>query len=138
MCLYIYSFFFFFLMIRRPPRSTRTDTLFPYTTLFRSDRVHLVRDEAVGARLLHQVLHLAVHGAALLKVGLAHRLLMQLVVAIVAEPLPVPFADLVGAEPLSGLLGVGQRREAMEDELQSLTLPTLHSNSYQLRTVYVR
>src|SRR3546814_8915482 len=29
---------FFFLMIRRPPRSTRTDTLFPYTTLFRSLR----------------------------------------------------------------------------------------------------
>src|SRR3546814_8688991 len=27
---------FFFLMIRRPPRSTRTDTLLPYTTLFRS------------------------------------------------------------------------------------------------------
>src|SRR3546814_18795241 len=30
--------FFFFLLIRRPPRSTRTDTLFPYTTLFRSVR----------------------------------------------------------------------------------------------------
>src|SRR3546814_13909415 len=29
--------FFVFLMIRRPPRSTRTDTLFPYTTLFRSE-----------------------------------------------------------------------------------------------------
>src|SRR3546814_18868935 len=29
---------FVFLMIRRPPRSTRTDTLFPYTTLFRSPR----------------------------------------------------------------------------------------------------
>src|SRR3546814_10551692 len=29
---------FFFLMIRRPPRSTRTATLFPYTTLFRSGR----------------------------------------------------------------------------------------------------
>src|SRR3546814_13172632 len=29
-------FFVVFLMIRRPPRSTRTDTLFPYTTLFRS------------------------------------------------------------------------------------------------------
>src|SRR3546814_18757054 len=28
---------FFFLMIRRPPRSTRTDTLFPYTTRFRSE-----------------------------------------------------------------------------------------------------
>src|SRR3546814_6246270 len=31
--LFVYCFF---LMIRRPPRSTRTDTLFPYTTLFRS------------------------------------------------------------------------------------------------------
>src|SRR3546814_19929176 len=31
--------FFFFLMYRRPPRSTRTDTLFPYTTLFRSKSV---------------------------------------------------------------------------------------------------
>src|SRR3546814_8484779 len=31
-----YNLLFFFLMIRRPPRSTRTDTLFPYTTLFRS------------------------------------------------------------------------------------------------------
>src|SRR3546814_7556297 len=28
--------FFFLLMVRRPPRTTRTDTLFPYTTLFRS------------------------------------------------------------------------------------------------------
>src|SRR3546814_11833907 len=35
---------FFFLMIRRPPRSTRTDTLFPYTTLFRS------RDKAATSR----------------------------------------------------------------------------------------
>src|SRR3546814_4468971 len=33
-------FYVFFLMIRRPPRSTRTDTLFPYTTLFRSRLVH--------------------------------------------------------------------------------------------------
>src|SRR3546814_8038672 len=31
-----FFYVFFFLMIRRPPRSTRTDTLFPYTTLFRS------------------------------------------------------------------------------------------------------
>src|SRR3546814_14025598 len=35
-CLVMRSDSFFFLMIRRPPRSTRTDTLFPYTTLFRS------------------------------------------------------------------------------------------------------
>src|SRR3546814_17110445 len=34
--LFFVDILFFFLMIRRPPRSTRTDTLFPYTTLFRS------------------------------------------------------------------------------------------------------
>src|SRR3546814_12346304 len=34
-CVYFFILFFF-LMIRRPPISTRTDTLFPYTTLFRS------------------------------------------------------------------------------------------------------
>src|SRR3546814_14992830 len=39
----------FFLMIRRPPRSTRTDTLFPYTTLFRSAVVQLVRIPACHA-----------------------------------------------------------------------------------------
>src|SRR3546814_9489461 len=42
MCVSVFNFvryMFFFLMIRRPPRSTRTDTLFPYTTLFRSARV---------------------------------------------------------------------------------------------------
>src|SRR3546814_13407745 len=33
---YVYFLRFCLLMIRRPPRSTRTDTLFPYTTLFRS------------------------------------------------------------------------------------------------------
>src|SRR3546814_15625065 len=34
--MWFFSVLLFFLMIRRPPRSTRTDTLFPYTTLFRS------------------------------------------------------------------------------------------------------
>src|SRR3546814_19716824 len=37
------TLFVFFLMIRRPPRSTRTDTLFPYTTLFRSDEDGVAR-----------------------------------------------------------------------------------------------
>src|SRR3546814_10388437 len=52
-------------MIRRPPRSTRTDTLFPYTTLFRSDqetraeRFALARDRAAAtaaAELLEEIL----------------------------------------------------------------------------------
>src|SRR3546814_17974392 len=34
---------YYFLMIRRPPKSTRTDTLFPYTTLFRSVRLSAAR-----------------------------------------------------------------------------------------------
>src|SRR3546814_9458247 len=34
-------------MIRRPPRSTRTDTLFPYTTLFRSPPTAIARFDAV-------------------------------------------------------------------------------------------
>src|SRR3546814_20353441 len=37
----------FFLRIRRPPRSTRTDTLFPYTTLFRSNSSRLRRPQRV-------------------------------------------------------------------------------------------
>src|SRR3546814_4213516 len=40
--------FFFFLMRRRPPRSTRTDTLFPYTTLFRSPGEQLRHPGVVG------------------------------------------------------------------------------------------
>src|SRR3546814_1893523 len=46
--------FFFFLMLRRPPRSTRTDTLFPYTTLFRSQFTANTRacvSEAIGLAL---------------------------------------------------------------------------------------
>src|SRR3546814_6551424 len=47
MLLFSHDIFFFFLMIRRPPRSTRTDTLFPYTTLFRSPRRN---EHAIGRR----------------------------------------------------------------------------------------
>src|SRR3546814_5215748 len=49
-------------MIRRPPRSTRTDTLFPYTTLFRSPAVlrssleRIERNAALASRLTHQLL----------------------------------------------------------------------------------
>src|SRR3546814_3619890 len=43
LCIFM-LFDFFFLMIRRPPRSTRTDTLFPYTTLFRSALDHFTAE----------------------------------------------------------------------------------------------
>src|SRR3546814_5055279 len=50
-------------MIRRPPRSTRTDTLFPYTTLFRSERqprIEVGHRYEAGARFVgdpHRVAH---------------------------------------------------------------------------------
>src|SRR3546814_10387329 len=49
---YWVGYFVFFLMIRRPPRSTRTDTLFPYTTLFRSRLLQLRRALAEGCELV--------------------------------------------------------------------------------------
>src|SRR3546814_2936395 len=67
--MYVYThivLLFFFLMIRRPPRSTRTDTLFPYTTLFRSQQLkrwhaddEVVRklDEVSGIGLLRSEEH---------------------------------------------------------------------------------
>src|SRR3546814_4871836 len=48
------SFFVFFLMIRRPPRSTRTDTLFPYTTLFRNPDGSVYEVYTTRANLLEQ------------------------------------------------------------------------------------
>src|SRR3546814_17673134 len=48
----VYFLFLFFLMIRRPPRSTRTDTLFPYTTLSRSDGL----DSAVEVVTLEELM----------------------------------------------------------------------------------
>src|SRR3546814_17864178 len=50
-------FCFLFLMIRRPPRSTRTDTLFPYTTLCRSFRIDHVPDMAGMDDVEHPVAH---------------------------------------------------------------------------------
>src|SRR3546814_15797261 len=68
-------------MIRRPPRSTRTDTLFPYTTLFRSFRIilgaigEIARKEVVDgqilgrstARIEHRVERLRLNGLVLVQ-----------------------------------------------------------------------
>src|SRR3546814_66180 len=55
----MFTFFVFFLMIRRPPRSTRTDTLFPYTTLFRSrGQASLAAERERQAKALRQALGL--------------------------------------------------------------------------------
>src|SRR3546814_5175282 len=50
---------FFIVIIRRPPRSTRTDTLFPYTTLFRSPRQAIGRHDRLCDRLRGSFAHSA-------------------------------------------------------------------------------
>src|SRR3546814_4804073 len=61
-------------MIRRPPRSTRTDTLFPYTTLFRSDGADIGdAEENVARRGLHAVDDLALEHDAIARCGPGHR-----------------------------------------------------------------
>src|SRR3546814_17500168 len=57
----VLSLFFFFLMIRRPPRSTRTDTLFPYTTLFRSQRNGLAKSAARARNQRGSILRVGSH-----------------------------------------------------------------------------
>src|SRR3546814_13675352 len=62
----LFIYVLFFLMIRRPPRSTRTDTLFPYTTLVRSAKQRWGRtiSERLGdAGILRQVQGLAASGS---------------------------------------------------------------------------
>src|SRR3546814_16045769 len=53
--------FFFFLIIRRPPRSTRTDTLFPYTTLFRSVEDILRWRDLYRQEMNCQIVHDSIH-----------------------------------------------------------------------------
>src|SRR3546814_21195246 len=76
--------FFFFLMIRRPPRSTRTDTLFPYTTLFRSRLADFQLAEILQVRHALKQQH-ALDDL----VGVLH-LLDRFFVFVVAEPLEAP------------------------------------------------
>src|SRR3546814_15373178 len=60
---------FFLLMVRRPPRSTRTDTLFPYTTLFRSGPA---RGRELGLGGIGGALHLLAPGQGRLRPRRAH------------------------------------------------------------------
>src|SRR3546814_7973150 len=78
-------------MIRRPPRSTRTDTLFPYTTLFRSDRSELI-DRAVE-NLTHKLLEEFVVVAIVCALFLWH--VRSALVAIFTLPLGVLAAFVV-------------------------------------------
>src|SRR3546814_1787115 len=107
---------FFFFMRRQPPRSTLPDTLFPYTTLFRSTAAVGGRRSAVGARLAdHIVCQHLVHGVAGQQPGAARarrRLCRAGRAARGVRDHPSP--DDVGP------CAVGARSEEHTSELQSL------------------
>src|SRR3546814_1482128 len=92
-------------MIRRPPRSTRTDTLFPYTTLFRSL-------DALGIALAHHQ-----HDGR----GVGRRVVRQLLLPVGGEPSAV-FHQRIGVsrQGQRGYVGIQARSEEHTSELQSL------------------
>src|SRR3546814_3846420 len=94
---YIHSVFF--LMLRRPPRSTRTDTLFPYTTLFRS----ILEIPERVADLVHDRRPVPLHFS-----GEPEELDLRL--QLLDDLPPAPF----------GRAFVGERSEEHTSELQSL------------------
>src|SRR3546814_5901926 len=98
----------FFLMIRRPPRSTLTDTLFPYTTLFRSGDygVFITSSEWLDVN----------YGATL------RNLLTQRLGGValhVLDPAIMPFSDATTTGAIT-CFRIGRRSEEHTSELQSL------------------
>src|SRR3546814_5270596 len=99
-------------MIRRPPRSTRTDTLFPYPTLFRSDGLA----EELPAGAIHHVADQA-EGHVLVAVALAGRAFHRRVGQPSHQGVVVDVAFQVA---VVGVAGQADRSEEHTSELQSL------------------
>src|SRR3546814_9381955 len=118
---------FFFLMIRRPPRSTRTDTLFPYTTLFRSAKL---RGEAPGPTVPCQ----ALEGLFTQEGGDR----MDIVV-LACTHFPLVEADLAAASPrpltfMDGGEGIARRIAHLTKE-QSWPLPRSEEQTSELQSL---
>src|SRR3546814_5997335 len=96
-------------MIRRPPRSTRTDTLFPYTTLFRSE------GRAVAQRLLAQA-DVVLESY---RPGVAKRLEVDYERAKALNP-GVVYCSITGYGQTGPLAAIPGRSEEHTSELQSL------------------
>src|SRR3546814_10309541 len=101
-------------MIRRPPRSTRTDTLFPYTTLFRSPQA--ARDALAAVKLADQDPALAT--------------LVTLRIARLDLALDKPADALAGLRPVTADFG-GSVDEARGDALMALDRSAEARDAYQ-------
>src|SRR3546814_9195987 len=116
-------------MIRRPPRSTRTDTLFPYTTLFRSADLALLQLSRQRAAVHSQ----PPRGLRDIEAGFDERLVDMLPLdgldrrgsradrrVDVALGTSERRLDIVGVRRLGEIIGGAQRSEEHTSELQSL------------------
>src|SRR3546814_3504006 len=127
-------------MIRRPPRSTRTDTLFPYTTLFRSARV----SGRLEARTLKAPPSLPLGGAGGKIAALRAHHAEALAARRLHDPPALHLGDALGAERLQALhlrpdvVGLDVEMHARSDEhtsdLQPL-MPTSYAFFF-LKTKY--
>src|SRR3546814_12681328 len=99
---------FFFFLIRRPPRSTRTDTLFPYTTLFRSLAKAIAFVGEFGLWLL-------LGGLLVLLAATAKRWLpwLRSGLAVRTEPAPVEVADAALPDVLPEGIAAADRKSVV-------------------------
>src|SRR3546814_17000741 len=118
-------------MIRRPPRATRTDTLFPYTTLFRSqpDRLAALRPNPVGEPRVADARPGMVQGRVEVRKA-----------AVVAGPLlperpPHPLDERGGAAPQSGHrpLSLGEAPGAERVAIPRLARPLRQHSVFEER-----
>src|SRR3546814_6139406 len=113
----LYNYCFFFLMIRRPPRSTRTDTLFPYTTLFRSPKWRKeMRKFVAGFGLCAMALGLSACGSG---GGVFNRDRPDEFAVTRAAPLVVP-PDFSLVPPQSGAAGRAASNDASRQALEAM------------------
>src|SRR3546814_18804971 len=91
-------------MIRRPPRSTRTDTLFPYTTLFRSGlKLERLMVEATGEEIEAALERIVSQQKSFEEAPKTHK-------AAFGDLVVMDFVGKVDGEPFEG--GTGERSEA--------------------------
>src|SRR3546814_7674010 len=116
-------------MCRRPPRSTRTDTLFPYTTLFRS-AFRIEREDAFGkggddARAIDAQAPRLADQPEFDRIPVEPRELLQRVEFQAAE---APFA--IG-DHIVGKDGVGEHRDVAEDVVEDVGRSEEHTSELQ-------
>src|SRR3546814_1952833 len=107
--------FVFFLMIRKPPRFTRTDTFFPYTTLFRS-----VRALQAGGRTVDVAAVVRPGAAAGRRRHRAHAHRPRAIKARSARARRRPGVVMAAFSAIAAILAVVVRSEEHTSELQSL------------------